>query len=96
MVAAGAQVTLFSMGVFNPSGNPLAPTIKICGNPQTLENWEDGIDVNLSGVLAGAMNLDDAGRVVAKAVLQVVEGERTKTEMWGEGQFIVPRMLAAF
>lgn len=96
MVAAGAQVTLFSMGVFNPSGNPLAPTIKICGNPQTLEHWEDGIDVNLSGVLAGAMNLDDAGRVVAKAVLQVVEGERTKTEMWGEGQFIVPRMLAAF
>ena len=96
MVAAGAQVTLFSMGVFNPSGNPLAPTIKICGNPQTLENWGDGIDVNLSGVLAGAMNLDDAGRVVAKAVLQVVEGERTKTEMWGEGQFIVPRMLAAF
>lgn len=96
MVAAGAQVTLFSMGVFNPSGNPLAPTIKICGNPQTLENWGDGIDVKLSGVLAGAMNLDDAGRVVAKAVLQVVEGERTKTEMWGEGQFIVPRMLAAF
>ena len=96
MVAAGAQVTLFSMGVFNPSGNPLAPTIKICGNPQTLENWGDGIDVNLSGVLAGAMNLDDAGRVVAKAVLQVVEGERTKTEMWGDGQFIVPRMLAAF
>ena len=96
MVAAGAQVTLFSMGVFNPSGNPLAPTIKICGNPQTLENWGDGIDVNLSGVLAGAMNLDDAGRLVAKAVLQVVEGESTKTEMWGEGQFIVPRMLAAF
>lgn len=96
MVAAGAQVTLFSMGVFNPSGNPLAPTIKICGNPQTLKHWGDGIDVNLSGVLAGAMNLDGAGRVVAKAVLQVVEGERTKTEMWGEGQFIVPRMLAAF
>jgi altronate dehydratase large subunit len=96
MVAAGAQVTLFSMGVFNPSGNPLAPTIKICGNPQTLENWGDGIDVNLSGVLAGAMNLGDAGRLVAKAVLQVVEGESTKTEMWGEGQFIVPRMLAAF
>jgi altronate dehydratase large subunit len=96
MVAAGAQVTLFSMGVFNPSGNPLAPTIKICGNPQTLEHWGDGIDVNLSGILAGAMNLDGAGSAVAKAVLQVVEGERTKTEMWGEGQFIVPRMLAAF
>lgn len=96
MVAAGAQVTLFSMGVFNPSGNPLAPTIKVCGNPQTLEHWGDGIDVNLGDVLAGAMNLDEAGQVVANAVHRAAEGERTKTEMWGEGQFIVPRMLAAF
>jgi altronate dehydratase large subunit len=96
MVAAGAQVTLFSMGVFNPSGNPLAPTIKVCGNPQTLEHWGDGIDVDLGDVLAGAMNLDEAGQVVANAVLRAAEGERTKTEMWGEGQFIVPRMLAAF
>ena len=96
MVAAGAQVTLFSMGVFNPSGNPLAPTIKVCGNPQTLEHWGDGIDVDLGDVLAGAMNLNEAGQVVANAVLRAAEGERTKTEMWGEGQFIVPRMLAAF
>jgi altronate dehydratase large subunit len=96
MVAAGAQVTLFSMGVFNPSGNPLAPTIKVCGNPQSLEHWGDGIDVDLGDVLAGAMNLDAAGQVVANAVLSAAEGKPTKTEMWGEGQFIVPRMLAAF
>ena len=47
MVAAGAQITLFSMGVFNPSGNPLAPTIKVCGNPETVQRWSDGIDVAL-------------------------------------------------
>lgn len=96
MVAAGAQVTLFSMGVFNPSGNPLAPTLKICGNPRTLEHWRDGIDVDLGDVLAGAMSLNDAAQVVADAVLCTIEGERTKTEMWGEGQFIVPRMVSAF
>jgi altronate dehydratase large subunit len=96
MVAAGAHITLFSMGVFNPSGNPLAPTIKVCGNPLTLGQWIDGIDVDLGAVLAGAMSLNDAGEVVANAVLRAAEGETTKTEVWGEGQFIIPRMLATF
>lgn len=96
MVSAGAQITLFSMGVFNPSGNPLSPTLKVCGNPQTIEHWADGIDVDLSGLISGGMSLKDAGQVVGHAVIQTAEGVRTKTEAWGEGQFILPRMLPAF
>jgi altronate dehydratase large subunit len=96
MVAAGAQITLFSMGVFNPSGNPLAPTIKVCGNPQTLRDWADGIDVGLDQVLAGAMSLDAAREVIAQSVLSTAAGAHSKTEAWGEGQFIVPRMLPTF
>lgn len=96
MVAAGAQVTLFSMGVFNPSGNPLAPTLKVCGNPHTIQHWADGIDVDLSRLIAGEMSLDDASQAVTRAVIQAAEGALTKTEAWGEGQFIVPRMLPTF
>ena len=96
MVAAGAQVTLFSMGVFNPSGNPLSPTLKVCGNPQTIGHWADGIDVDLSRLIAGEMSLDDAGQAVMRAVIHAAEGSPTRTETWGEGQFIVPRTLAAF
>lgn len=96
MVAAGAQITLFSMGVFNPSGNPLAPTIKVCGNPQTVEHWEDGIDVDLSELIAGAIDLDQAAQKVRQAVLNAATGAITKTEAWGEGQFIVPQFLPSF
>ena len=96
MVTAGAQVTLFSMGVFNPSGNPLAPTIKVCGNPQTLHEWGDGIDVGLDQVIAGAMSLDEAREVIAQSVLSAADGAPSKTEAWGEGHFIVPRMLPTF
>jgi altronate dehydratase large subunit len=96
MVAAGAQITLFSMGVFNPSGNPLAPTIKVCGNPDTLARWSDGIDVSLDGLIDGRMGLDDAGAFVRDAVRRVAEGHVTHTERWGEGQFIIPRMLPTF
>lgn len=93
MVAGGAQVTLFSMGVFNPSGNPLAPTIKVCGNPQTVRHWGDGIDVNLERLISGEMTLDKAGKQVAQEVLRVAGGEVTRTETWGEGQLVVPRTL---
>jgi altronate dehydratase large subunit len=96
MVAAGAQVTLFSMGVFNPSGNPLAPTIKVCGNPETLRNWPDGIDVDLHDLIEGRSTLDDAASCLRAVVLQVANGKSTHTESWGEGQFIVPRMLPTF
>jgi len=96
MVAAGAQVTLFSMGVFNPSGNPLAPTIKVCGNPQTLQAWADGIDVGLDGLIAGRQSLDGAGGQVADAVLRVARGEVTRSEAWDEGQFIIPHSLPTF
>ena len=96
MVAGGAQITLFSMGVFNPSGNPLSPTIKVCGNPQTLENWGDGIDIGLDALIAGEMSLDVAGERIAEVVLRVAGGEVTRTEAWGEGQFIVPRNLPTF
>ncbi|NBP39259.1 MAG: hydro-lyase [Betaproteobacteria bacterium] len=96
MVAAGAQITLFSMGVFNPSGNPLAPTIKVCGNPQTLRDWGDGIDVGLDRLIAGEITLEDAGQELIQEVMRVAVGKVTRTEVWGEGQFIVPRMLPTF
>ena len=42
------------------------------------------------------MSLDEAGDQVAQAVLRVAGGEVTRTEAWGEGQFIVPRSLPTF
>lgn len=96
MVAAGAQITLFAMGVFNPSGNPLAPTIKVCGNPTTLRDWSDGIDVPLADLIEGRITLDSAAERLRQVILRVAGGEMTHTERWGEGQFIVPRMLPTF
>ncbi|MBL8358942.1 MAG: UxaA family hydrolase [Rubrivivax sp.] len=96
MVAAGAQITLFAMGVFNPSGNPLAPTVKVCGNPDTLRDWPDGIDVPLADLLEGRITLDAAAQRLGRLVREVAGGATTHTERWREGQFIVPRMLPTF
>ncbi|MEJ2344657.1 MAG: UxaA family hydrolase [Gammaproteobacteria bacterium] len=93
MVAAGAQLTLFGIGVFNPSGNPLAPTLKVCGNPQTVDVWRDGVDLDVSGLVTGARDLSDTAEALGGMVLQVIEGAATKTERWGEGQFMAPKTV---
>jgi altronate dehydratase large subunit len=90
MVAAGAQVTLFAMGVFNPSGNPLAPTLKICGNRQTLARWSDSIDVDVSAAIHDGASLDQMGESIARALLQTASGSVTCAETWQEGQVMIP------
>ncbi len=94
MVLGGAQVTLFAMGVFNPSGMPLAPTLKICGNPQTLTQWEDGIDLDVSAVISGQMGYDSASDAVLTHVAAISSGTLTATERWQDGQIILPQSLA--
>ncbi len=94
MAAAGAQLTLFALGVFNPSGNPLVPTIKICGNTNTLETWADSIDVDLSGLIDRTMSLNEAQEKIATMVANVASGTLSRAEYWGEGQVIIPKTTA--
>lgn len=93
MVAAGAQLTLFGLGVFNPSGNPLAPTVKVCGNPITGTRWRDAIDVDLSGVLTRRLSLGQAAQQLGVSLAETAAGQETCAERWREGQFIVPKTL---
>jgi altronate dehydratase large subunit len=90
MVLAGAQISLFAMGVYNPSGMPLAPTLKICGNPQTLSDWSDGIDLDVSGIIIGCSDYDDAADSIRNLIAELADGKLTKAEKWQEGQIIVP------
>ena len=53
MFLGGAQLALFAVGIFNPSGNPLMPTIKVCGNPNTCSEWYEAIDVDVSDLIGG-------------------------------------------
>ena len=61
MVAGGAQIVVFSTGRGTPTGNPLAPVIKITGNKLTYANMVDNIDVDASPIIYGTKTLE--GRV---------------------------------
>ncbi len=95
MVMTGAQMILFGIGVFNPSAVPLVPTVKVCGNPATVRDWADAVDVDISGIVDGRLTLADAVDALQRCVVGTCRGATTWSERWGEGQMISPRELQA-
>jgi altronate dehydratase large subunit len=91
MVAAGAQICLFTTGRGTPVGNPVAPVIKITGNPGTFRRMADNIDVNAGEVLEGRAPLGAIGERIFRELIAVAEGRLTRAEALGHGEFTIWR-----
>jgi altronate dehydratase large subunit len=91
MVGGGAQVVVFTTGLGTPTGNPIAPVIKITGNARTAERMADNIDLDVSGVLAGGETLDAAADRLFAEVLAVASGTLVKAETLGHREFAIHR-----
>ncbi|HEM62333.1 MAG TPA: altronate dehydratase, partial [Chloroflexi bacterium] len=89
MVAAGAQVVVFTTGLGTPVGSPIAPVIKVSSNSQLYQRWEDNIDLNAGAILDGEETLDSMGRGILEEILQVSSGKRTKAEILGHREFAI-------
>ena len=85
LVAAGAQVIVMPTGGGSPSGSPIAPTIKVTGNPNTSRRLMEYIDIDVSQILAGLETVEEAGARIYRRILRVASGEPTKIEKLGYG-----------
>lgn len=91
MVAGGAQVIVFSTGRGTPTGNPIAPVIKITGNRITFAKMEDNIDVDASPLIYGG-NLEEMGDDLLKLVSEVASGRQPKAESLGYTEMSIARV----
>jgi altronate dehydratase large subunit len=91
MVGGGAQVVVFTTGLGTPTGNPIAPVIKITGNAQTAKRMADNIDLDVSGVLKDAETLDQAADRLFDHVLAVCSGRKVAAEILGHREFAIHR-----
>jgi altronate dehydratase large subunit len=80
LAAGGAQLVCFVTGSGNPTGHPVAPTIKISANPTTVQRMAAHIDVALAEMLKGAMNTTQAADLIAATVANVANGALTASE----------------
>jgi len=91
MVGGGAQVVVFTTGLGTPTGNPVAPVIKITGNARTAQSMADNIDVDVSGVMSEDETLDAAADRLFGEVLEVASGRPTAAERLGHREFAIHR-----
>jgi altronate dehydratase large subunit len=91
MVGGGAQVVVFTTGLGTPTGNPIAPVIKMTGNARTARTMADNIDVDVSAVLADTETIDRAAARLLDVILRVASGALTAAESLGHREFAIHR-----
>ena len=86
---SGANLVLFTTGLGTPTGNPVAPVIKISTNTALAERMGDIIDFDAGGIVTGKTTIPECASQLLELCIEVASGVRlTKAEMLGQNDFI--------
>lgn len=96
MVAGGAQVVIFTTGRGTPTGNPIAPVIKITANDETFNRMKDNIDIDASAVMRGEASINDMGQAIYDEIVAVANGKTTKAEDLNHQEFSIYKIAPSF
>ncbi|MFN3283362.1 MAG: UxaA family hydrolase [Pseudothermotoga sp.] len=91
--SAGAVIHLFPTGQGNPIGNPIVPVVKITANPKTVQSMEEHIDVDVSALLRGDINLDQAAEILWNRVVETANGRLVKAEILRHNEFVLTKLF---
>lgn len=88
-VAAGANIVLFTTGLGTPTGNPIAPVIKVASHSELARRMPDIIDFDAGGIITGETTIEKAADVLLEYIVQVTSGEtQTAATRLGQDDFI--------
>ena len=87
-VGAGANVVLFTTGLGTPTGNPIAPVVKISTNSQLAAKMADIIDLDTGAIITGDKTIEQMGEQILDIVIAVASGQKVKAEMLAQDDFI--------
>jgi altronate hydrolase len=88
-VGAGANIVLFTTGLGTPTGNPIAPVVKISTNSNLAKRMQDIIDIDTGSIISGEKTVEEMGNIILERVIQIASGEaRTKAESLNQDDFI--------
>ena len=74
-VGSGANIVLFTTGLGTPTGNPVAPVIKLSSNTILYNKMNDIIDINTGTIIEGEETIEQAGERILEYVIKVASGE---------------------
>ena len=85
MVAGGANVVCFTTGRGSVFGCKPVPSLKLATNSDMYRRMRDDMDIDCGDILDGSETVEQVGRRIYDAVLDVASGERTASERLGFG-----------
>ena len=92
MVAAGAQLVLFTTGAGNSYCSLIAPTLKMSAHPDTCARLTEQIDIAASAAVSGVTTIEAVVDDTIARMLDVASGTLTYGEIVGEGSEVVSRI----
>lgn len=88
-VGSGANIVLFTTGLGTPTGNPIAPVVKLATNTKLANRMPDIIDINTGTIISGEKTIEEMGEEIMEYVIQAASGEvKTKAELLNQDDFI--------
>ena len=88
-VGSGANIVLFTTGLGTPTGNPIAPVVKIATNTALYKRMSDIIDINTGTIVEGDETIEQAGERILDYVVKVASGEiEVSAVRHGQNDFI--------
>jgi len=88
-VGAGASIVLFTSGLGTPTGNPIAPVVKLSTNSDLARRMADIIDIDTGAIVSGEKTIEEMGEAILDFTIQVASGEvQTKAEQKSQEDFI--------
>ena len=89
MAGAHANLMLFSTGLGTPTGNPVAPVIKVSSNTELATRMADIIDFDAGPVIKGDATVAELGDRLLELVIEVASGRTTtKADLLGQDDFL--------
>jgi altronate hydrolase len=74
-VGSGANIVLFTTGLGTPTGNPIAPVVKLSSNTTLFKKMNDIIDINTGTIIEGEETIEQVGERVLEYIIKVASGE---------------------
>ena len=75
LAGSGANVIVFTTGLGTPTGNPVAPTLKMSTNTALAKRMPDLIDIDAGTIITGEDSLKSKGEALLELIIQVANGE---------------------
>ncbi len=89
MVGSGAQIVVFSTGLGTPTGNPVAPVLKVSSSSDLARRMPDIIDLDAGPIVTDDASIERMGQRLLERVIATASGHyQTKAQRLGQDDFI--------